>query len=73
MLRTLAQLHNKSACLQVDDAGNKLQGACEPLVQMASAAFAPIKRQLPTLQTPALASDNAVSELARRMKVKLQG
>ena len=61
--------------MQVEDAGGKIRKAFEPAIVTASSIFTPLKDHLPSLQAePGLSdSENNLSELARRLKVKLQG
>ena len=59
--------------VQAEDAGWKLRNACEPAITTLSSAFAPLKDRLPALRVESASSTegNSLSELARRMKVKL--
>ena len=60
---------------QADEAGVKLRGAFEPAIAALSGAFTPLKDQLLFRHAEPGSGDtaNSLSELARRLKVKMQG
>ncbi|KAK9798560.1 hypothetical protein WJX73_006163 [Symbiochloris irregularis] len=67
-----------SAARQLDihtaeGAAEKLRATCAPMIDAVSSAFSPLKGQLASSQAAerSLAADNSLTELARRMKVKL--